>query len=133
MIDNFIGGITNKWNDLKNSVSNIAQTVANFLGFSEPKEGPLSKFHTYAPDMMELFAKGISDNENIVTGQISKSFNFGDAITAPTTSPLALATAGGGVNINIYPPEGTDIEAMARAVKNEFVTALGIDGATYGN
>jgi len=134
MIDNFISGITQKWQDLKNTVSNVAQMVANFLGFSEPKEGPLSRFHTYAPDMMELFAKGISDNEHIVTGQISKSFNFGDTITAPTSSPLALATAGGaGININIYPPEGTDIEAMARAVKNEFVTALGIDGATYGN
>jgi hypothetical protein len=134
MIDNFISGITQKWQDLKNTVSNVAQTVANFLGFSEPKEGPLSRFHTYAPDMMELFAKGISDNENIVTGQISKSFNFGDAITAPTSSPLALATAGGaGISINIYPAEGSDAKEIAREVKNELITALGIDGATYGN
>jgi TP901 family phage tail tape measure protein len=77
LISNFVSGITEKWQKLKSTVSNVAQTVKNFLGFSEPEEGPLSNFHTYAPDMMELFAKGIADNEDIVTDQITKSFDFG--------------------------------------------------------
>lgn len=78
LIQNFIDGITAKWNALKEKVSNVAQTVKNFLGFSEPEEGPLSNFHTYAPDMMELFAKGIRDNEHVVRDQLAKSFNFDD-------------------------------------------------------
>ena len=40
--------------------------MKNFLGFSEPKEGPLSNFHTYAPDMMKLFAEGIYRNLGVV-------------------------------------------------------------------
>ena len=62
LIDNFIGGIKQKWEDLKSAVTNIANTVKDFLGFSEPDEGPLSKFHTFAPDMMDLFAQGIKQN-----------------------------------------------------------------------
>lgn len=77
LMDNFIGGIKAKIQALKDTVKNVAQTVKDFLGFSEPKEGPLSNFHTYAPDMMDLFAKGIRDNESIVRNQINKSFDFG--------------------------------------------------------
>lgn len=77
MIDNFIGGIKEKWNSLKQTVSDVAQSVKDFLGFSEPKLGPLSNFHTYAPDMMDLFAQGIRENEHVVTDQIAKSFDFG--------------------------------------------------------
>lgn len=76
LISNFVDGITSKWEDLKSGVRGIANTVKDFLGFSEPKEGPLSDFHTYAPDMMELFAKGIRDNEHLITDQISDSFDI---------------------------------------------------------
>ena len=62
VIKNFIDGILQKWNDLKQTVGNVAQTVKSYLGFSEPEVGPLSDFHTYAPDMMDLYAKGIKDN-----------------------------------------------------------------------
>jgi phage-related protein len=78
MIQNFIDGIKEKWENLKSTISGIGQTIKDFLGFSEPKEGPLSNFHTFAPDMMKLFAKGIADNEHLVTDQLSKSFDFGD-------------------------------------------------------
>jgi hypothetical protein len=77
LIDNFVGGIKEKWEGLKQTVSNVAQSIKDRLGFSEPKLGPLSNFHTYAPDMMDLFAKGIRENEHVVTDQIEKSFDFG--------------------------------------------------------
>ena len=60
-------------------MKNIGSTIKNFLGFSEPKEGPLSNFHTYAPDMMKLFAQGIEDNADIVRKQFDKSLDFGTA------------------------------------------------------
>lgn len=78
LIDNFIGGIMAKWNALRDAVSQTAQTVKDFLGFSEPEKGPLSNFHTYAPDMMDLFIKGIRDNEKKLTDQIEKTFDFGE-------------------------------------------------------
>lgn len=84
LIQNFIDGILQKWNDLKDSVSKVAQTVKDFLGFSEPDEGPLSNFHTYAPDMMELFAQGIKDNVGTVE----------DALTSATSDIM-----GAGLNV----------------------------------
>lgn len=78
LIDNFVEGILSAWRSLKETVANVAQTVRNFLGFSEPKEGPLSNFHTYAPDMMQLFAEGIRDNESMLKRTISDAFDFGD-------------------------------------------------------
>ena len=62
LIDGFISGLKQKWEDLKQTVSDIADSIKERLGFSEPEVGPLSDFHTYAPDMMDLYAKGITDN-----------------------------------------------------------------------
>ena len=61
LIDSFVSGIKGAIGGLGEAVSGAAQTVADFLGFSEPERGPLSDFHTYAPDMMDLYAKGIRE------------------------------------------------------------------------
>lgn len=66
LIDNFINGILEKWEHLKQTVGQVAESIKSYLGFSEPEEGPLSNFHTYAPDMMELYAKGITENAGLV-------------------------------------------------------------------
>ncbi len=76
LIQNFIDGIKEKISALKDTVSNVAQTVKDFLGFSEPKKGPLSNFHTYAPDMMELFASGILANKKTVQNALEDALFF---------------------------------------------------------
>lgn len=70
LIGNFVDGIKEKWDSLKSTVSGVAEGIADFLGFSEPKKGPLSNFHTFAPDMMKLYAQGIQDNMYLVTDQM---------------------------------------------------------------
>ena len=91
MMDNFINGIKAKFAALRDAVSNAAQTVKNFLGFSEPKEGPLSNFHTYAPDMMKLFADGIYQN----LGVVEKAMNGLAGIAASEIETgYSLGTAG---------------------------------------
>ena len=68
MIDNFVNGIKNSIGKVKDAVVSVGNTVKSFLGFSEPEKGPLSNFHTYGPDMVELFAdvfmksKGLAAN-----------------------------------------------------------------------
>lgn len=93
LIDNFVGGIKEKWEQLKQTVSDVAQSIADRIGFSEPKIGPLSNFHTYAPDMMDLFAKGIRDNEHVVTGQIERSFDFGQRVIGFAESAQGKSSA----------------------------------------
>lgn len=70
MIQNFINGIKEKWENLKSTVTDLASTIKSLLGFSEPEAGPLSNFHTYAPDMMNLFAEGIRKNIGVVEGAL---------------------------------------------------------------
>lgn len=95
LIDNFINGIKSKLSALADSVKGVAQTVRDFIGFSEPKKGPLSNFHTYAPDMMSLFAGGIRDNLWKVQDQLnSMGANIQDAIPTPAVDAVYNAAAG---------------------------------------
>ena len=70
MLDGFIKGIKDKIPSLGEAASGAAKKVKDFLGFSEPAEGPLSNFHTFAPDMMDLFAEGIDENINVVQNSV---------------------------------------------------------------
>lgn len=71
LIDNFVSGITEKWVNLKSTISGVAQTVKDFIGFSEPKEGPLSNFHTFPLDMMDLFISGIASKESELVDELT--------------------------------------------------------------
>lgn len=120
MIDNFISGIQEMWNSLVSTVSNTAQKVRDILGFSEPKKGPLSNFHTYAPDMMKLFAKGIKENEGLVLSQLEKSFDFGErTISAGYNVRGSVAGSVGGtgnVNVTLGIDPNASLNALARAL-----------------
>ena len=72
LIQNFIDGITEKWEALKQTVSDVAQTVKDFLGFSEPSKGPLSDFHTYGPDMMKSYSEGIKNAQYLVKDAVAE-------------------------------------------------------------
>ena len=82
LINNFTSGISSAWQTGKNTVVGVANTIGNLIGFSEPKEGPLSNFHTFAPDMMKLFAEGIRDNEQMLQDTVAEAFNFQPTIKA---------------------------------------------------
>lgn len=113
MIENFTSGIKSKVSGVVSAVSGIASRVKSFLGFSEPEEGPLSNFSTYAPDMMKLFAQGIKDNEHLVTDQIRSSFDFGNLTTG-----AAPAVAGGvGSTTNTYNITVNGIEELEELLR----------------
>ena len=92
LIQNFINGIKQMWENAKRAVSDFAQMIKNFLGFSEPKEGPLSNFHTYAPDMVDLFVKGLKDNQQRVANQLAQTFGIPEqtGATGQTTNSGAV-------------------------------------------
>lgn len=128
LINNFIDGIKNAWNSLKDTVSDIAGTVADYLGFSEPKLGPLSNFHTYAPDMMQLFAQGVKDNAGLVQKQLDSSLNFdygtanidfnSSGLGAAAASAAAqAATAGGNGSAATAPQPVTIVVQLASGLE----------------
>ncbi len=63
LIQNFVDGIKGAINLVGDAVKSVAQKIKDFIGFSEPEEGPLSNFHTYAPDMIDLFTEGLEDSK----------------------------------------------------------------------
>ena len=60
IIDSIVSGIKSAVSKVGEAVAGVASKIKGFLGFSEPDEGPLSDFHTYMPDMIDLMTKGIS-------------------------------------------------------------------------
>ena len=92
------------------AVAGVADKIKSFLGFSEPDEGPLSNFHTYMPDMIDLMSKGITAGKEKVrkalegiTGEMSvmASANMvsgGTAATAAGTSQISKSVV---LNSNI--------------------------------
>lgn len=74
IVDGIMGAIS--W--VGDAVAGVADKIKSFLGFSEPEDGPLSDFHTYMPDMMDLMTKGITAGKEkvkaaleLVTGDMS--------------------------------------------------------------
>ena len=65
LISNFVSGIKSTVGKVGDAVFGVADKIASFLHFSEPDEGPLSNFHTYGPDMVELFANGIEKSKGL--------------------------------------------------------------------
>lgn len=59
MIGNLVDGIKEKIGAVKDAISGVAETVREYIHFSEPDVGPLSNFHTYMPDMIKSLTSGI--------------------------------------------------------------------------
>lgn len=85
MINNLISGIKSKIDAVKDTMSNVADAIREFIHFSEPDVGPLSDFHTYAPDMMKLFADGIKQNAHLITDAVGSSFDLRPYINSMTS------------------------------------------------
>jgi len=66
IIDGIVNGIKNAIGKVGDAVSGVASKIKSFLGFSEPDDGPLSDFHTYMPDMIDLMAQGIESGKSKV-------------------------------------------------------------------
>ena len=76
LINNFLGGLKQKWDEVKNWVLDKLNWVREHIHFSEPDKGPLSDFSSYAPDMVKLFVQGLKDNQHLVEEQFVKTFGM---------------------------------------------------------
>lgn len=120
LINNFVDGIKSKFNSVRNAMGSLGNLVKSFIHFSEPDVGPLSDFSTYAPDMMRTFAKGIRDNEKIVTDQISRSFDFEPYINSGYNTMQGVGVAPMenrtiSPTINVY-SNGDDLNELAHRI-----------------
>ena len=125
LIGKFVEGLKQKWNDLKNSLHNTAQTIRSYLHFSKPDVGPLKDFDRYAPDMVDLFTKGskynigklesgIGSMTDVIAGSFSADVGYNLPDIAGYASDLSAAiTASSAMEIII--PLNVDGREIARA------------------
>ena len=66
IIDGIVSGIQSAVGRVGEAVKGVADKIKSFLGFSEPEDGPLSDFHTYMPDMIDLMTSGITSGKKKV-------------------------------------------------------------------
>lgn len=97
IINSIVDGIKSAVSKVGDAVSGVASKIKGFLGFSEPDEGPLSDFHTYMPDMIDLMTKGISagkakvrDALGALTGDMSIMAQAN--VASPTTARTAMGS-----------------------------------------
>ena len=72
VVSNMASGMSSKSvvSKITTAASSLASKIKSILGFSEPEEGPLSNFHTYMPDMINLMVKGIDENKSKLTASV---------------------------------------------------------------
>ena len=72
IVDNIVNGITGAVGKVGEAVKCVADKIKSFLGFSEPEDGPLSDFHTYMPDMIDLMTQGIAAGKERVRNAVEE-------------------------------------------------------------
>lgn len=90
LIGNFLGGLESARDNLASGINGIADTIHSVIGFSEPEKGPLSDFHTYAPDMIDLFCQGLEDSQPELETALNNTLSL-PSISSPDTLQLESA------------------------------------------
>lgn len=123
LVDNFVKGLKDKANAMADGVKNLAKTIRNNIGFSEPKEGPLSNFHTYAPDMIDLFTEGLYKSQHKLKDAFADVFEMPSMENIKVASNSVSGKIGSGNTIhatfNITASEGQDVREIAKVVIEE--------------
>ena len=132
IISNLISGITSKISGIKDTMKNVANTIASFIHFSEPDEGPLSDFHTFMPDMMKQLAEGITRG----IPQIESAMDSMTRAMVPSMGQMSNGEAAGStttnsVNINIYGAQGQDVNELANIVEEKITNNIVRRGVVF--
>ena len=128
LIQNFINGVKAKWDDFKTSISNVASTISGFLGFSSPtEEGPGRDADKWAPNLIKMYAKGITGGTSEIRSAVNKVAGQLTGLTAqpmiqPATLTRSVATA--------TASSDSLSDGMAQAVYRAIMDALRISQAS---
>lgn len=125
LIANFIDGIKNAPSNLADAMGGVADTVASFIHFSEPDEGPLKDFHTFAPDMIRLFVQGIEQTLPVLrNASTDMAASVLPGMNAMQNGGGASTTYNTPVNITVYGAQGQDVNALADVIQSRLNRAI---------
>lgn len=113
------------------AIGDVAGGIEAMIGFSEPEVGPLSKFHTFAPDMMALFAKGIRDNKWMIDAAATSSFDLAPYLET-AGSRVGTSLNYGGVNVTFEVKDGQTGRELYEEFSYYLREDLAREGAVFG-
>ena len=122
IVDNIVNGITGAVGKVGEAVKGVADKIKSFLGFSEPEDGPLSDFHTYMPDMIDLMTQGIAAGKERVRNAVEE-------IAAGMSDGMNLEDNSGSVTGMVGNLLGGIKAAKTKA--NEMLGSMKGDGMTF--
>lgn len=111
LISNFIDGITGSIGRLTSTLSNVASTVTDYLGFSVPDKGPLHEWAYNNPgaDMIDLFTQGMDDEEVALqralygtSNTIMNGMDYTSQLSGISSQLAGLGVGGSNQPINIF-------------------------------
>lgn len=119
LADQISSGIESKLARITSSVTTVATKIRDILGFSIPKEGPLSNFDESMPDMIDLMIKGLNKSYpklQLETEKIAQKMSniLSVDIKGADITQKVISTSPNVVAVNFYPQQMTEAE-MDRA------------------
>lgn len=127
LIGNIVDGIKSMVGKVKDAVSNVANTIGDFLGFHSPsKKGPGSEADRWMPNLMNMLAEGIEDNVYKVSGAVN--------ITADTLKGIELANDSNSIAsaVGSAVMAAMQLGNVGQSSKESGDIILQIDGVTIG-
>lgn len=105
LIQGLINGIGSMFSSLWNTVSNIASTIAGFLGFHSPtKLGPGREADTWMPNMMKMLTTGITAGTpglHAALGHVMAPLGGGGVLMGGRGASTSVRSTGP-VTLNVY-------------------------------
>lgn len=127
LIQNFVNGIWNKIGAVGDAIGAVANKIASFIHFSLPEEGPLAKANTYMPDMVKLFAKGITQSLPMLekaADQMAGVLSNDATATIQGGQQAAGKTVNAPISINVYGAAGQDVNQLADIIQQKMNRAV---------
>lgn len=132
MVQNIIDGIQSKIDAVKAKVAELAQAIASYIHFSEPDVGPLSNFHTFMPDMIDMMVRGIDQGipklqnaMNNMTGNMALQLQNGGSLGTSVANT-------NNISINVYGAQGQDPNALVDIIEERLTENMMRRGAAFG-
>ena len=136
IINSIADGIWGAIGNITSAVSSVADVIWSYLHFSEPEIGPLSRFHTFAPDMIKSLADGMTKSLPTLRAGVEL---VADEMTGviPGTGTAGRYSGGdgggntsnyGGIYVTVNGSEGQDPEALADIVTQRIMDKVVLAG-----
>lgn len=106
LIMGIVDGIWSCISAVGDAVGAVADTIASFLHFSVPDEGPLTEYEKWMPDFIKGLARGLEDSRGLIENAVGDV--AGDMVLSPKVVPALAGVSsamisGGGSGTGIVP------------------------------